>query len=184
MNKDLHGNKIGEVNDSDFGLEIKEMKDPKTRHGARGLVFDENNKIAVFNKQLKNEFKLPGGGIDDGEEPEEAFKRECLEELGCEVQNISQLGIIEENQSQENFRQCSFVFVAQKHGELKSTNLTQKELDEGSRFVWLSLEEALEKMKSSLAILKESKYDSVYRTKFMVTRDIKILEYYIKQMEK
>lgn len=29
---------------------------------------------------MKNEYKLPGGGIDKGENPEEAFKRETLEE--------------------------------------------------------------------------------------------------------
>jgi len=45
--------------------------------------------------------------------------------------------------------------------------------------LWLDKLDALEKMKKSLINLKESKYDSIYRTKFMVLRDIRILEYYI-----
>ena len=39
-------------------------------------------------------------------------------------------------------------------------------------------------MKECLGKLKESKYDDIYRTKFMVMRDIKILEYYLKNKKK
>ena len=63
--------------------------------------------------------------------------------------------------------------------EYKENNLTEKEKDEGTEYLWLDKLDALEKMKKSLTNLKESKYDSIYRTKFMVLRDIKILEYYI-----
>ena len=38
-----------------------------------------------FNKKKKNEYKLPGGGIDYGETPNEAFIREALEETGCKI---------------------------------------------------------------------------------------------------
>lgn len=39
-------------------------------------------------------------------------------------------------------------------------------------------------MKECLGKLKESKYYDIYRTKFMVMRDIKILEYYLKNKKK
>lgn len=75
--------------------------------------------------------------------------------------------------------QISYVFVAEKKAELESNNLTEKEIAEGTRYLWLDMEDALLKMKECLNNLKESEYDNVYRTKFMVLRDIRILEYYI-----
>ena len=63
-------------------------------------------------------------------------------------------------------------------GKLENNELTEKE--EGLEFLWVDINEALNKMKECLGKLKESKYDDIYRTKFMVMRDIKILEYYLK----
>ena len=42
--------------------------------------------------------------------------------------------------------------------------------------------EALEKMKSCIENLKGSKYDNVYRTKFVVGRDIRIVEKILENM--
>lgn len=66
------------------------MNNSRLRLGARGLAIREDGKIAIFNKSNKNEYKLPGGGLEgEGEEePEEAFKREVLEEIGCEIEII------------------------------------------------------------------------------------------------
>lgn len=148
------------------------------RLGARGIVLNGVGDIALIHKTLKNEYKLPGGGIDEGEDPAAAFIRECREELGCMVEIIEELGTAVEYKSQENFKQLSFVYVAKKVDELDSRSLTDKEKDEGTEFVWLPKLQALGVMKRSLGELKQSKYDSIYRTKFMVLRDIRILEYY------
>ena len=51
-----------------------------------------------------NEYKLPGGGMDEGEQPIETFKREILEEVGCEIDNIKLLGYTEEQKSKTNFK--------------------------------------------------------------------------------
>ena len=51
------------------------MENPRLRLGARGIVIKEDGKIAVFYKSNKNEYKLPCGGIENNEAPEEAFKR-------------------------------------------------------------------------------------------------------------
>lgn len=66
------------------------MNNSRLRLGARGIAIREDGKIAIFNKSNKNEYKLPGGGLEgEGEEePEEAFKREVLEEIGCEIKII------------------------------------------------------------------------------------------------
>lgn len=48
------------------------------------IVF-ENGKVWLRRNE-RNEWELPGGKIDEGEQPEETAAREALEELGVQVQ--------------------------------------------------------------------------------------------------
>ena len=168
------------ITDKDLGIEPKEMNNPRLRLGARGIVIREDGKIAVFNKSNKNEYKLPGGGIEGEENPEEAFKREVLEETGCEVEIINALGTTEEYKTLDNFKQISYVFVGKVLKDTKQLNVTQKEKDEGAKLVWETIENALKLITESYDKLVASKYESVYHTRFIALRDRKILEYYIK----
>lgn len=171
--------KIKVITDEEFGLEILEMENPRLRIGARGIVI-KGNKIAIFNKKNKNEFKLPGGGVDDGENPDDAFLREVLEETGHTVKIIKTLGTIEEIKTHDNFKQISYVYVSEVIEDTGSLSLTQKELDEGGSLVWLEPNEALEKVKNSMENVIGSKYEDVYHSKFIIKRDQYILEEYLK----
>ena len=73
---------IGIISDKDVGLEDVELNNPKVRYASRGIIRN-SGKIAIFYKENKNEYKLPGGGMDEGETPEECFIREVKEETGC-----------------------------------------------------------------------------------------------------
>ena len=137
---------IARITDETFGQKSQEFHNPRIRKGARGIVQREDGRIAVFCKKNKNEYKLPGGGIDEGEEPEAAFQREVREEAGCEVKDINFLGITEELKSLDNFQQISYVFTAKVTSIQENLNLTQKEIDEGGCLLWMTPEEALEKI--------------------------------------
>ena len=76
-------NLICKLTDTDIGEKYIETENPQLRLASRGIVIRYDGKIAVFNKSNKNEYKLPGGGVEDDEIPEETFKREVLEETGC-----------------------------------------------------------------------------------------------------
>lgn len=170
---------ICKITDEDIGEKSINMENPKLRLGARGIVIREDGKIAVFNKSNKNEYKLPGGGLEGEETPEEAFKREVLEETGCEVEIIQKLGTTEEYKSLNNFKQISYIFVGKVLKDNKQLNVTKKEKDEGAKLVWETPERALELITECYDRIIASKYSSIYSTKFVVLRDRKILEKYI-----
>lgn len=166
--------------DEDFGLKSVDFNNPRVRLGARGIIINSEGKIAILNKFNKNEYKLVGGGIDDGETPEEAFKRESLEETGCNIEIVKSLGIIEEHKSLDNFKQISYLFVAKVINNNHNLNLTEKEKDEGARLLWVDANEALNLITNCFDQLKESKYENLYHSKFIAMRDRYILEYYLK----
>ena len=172
-------NLICKLIDEDIGEKTVDMENPKLRLGARGIVIREDGKIAIFNKNNKNEYKLPGGGLEGEEKPEEAFKREVLEETGCEIEIIETLGTTEEYKSLNNFKQISYVFVGKVLKDTNQLNVTEKEKDEGAKLLWETPEKALELITECFDKLVASKYASIYSTKFVVLRDRRILEYYL-----
>ena len=175
-------NLICKITDNEIGGTFNDMDSPRLRQASRGIVIREDGKIAVFNKSNKNEFKLPGGGLEDEESPELGFKREVLEETGCEVEIIANLGITEEYKGKNNFKQISYIFVGRVIKDTKELHMTQKEKDEGGILLWETPQKALELISDCYDKLVASKYESVYTTKFIVLRDRKILEYYLKNI--
>ena len=151
--------------------------------GARGIVLRDDGKIAVFNKKTKNEYKLPGGGVDEGESTAEAFKRECFEETGCIVEIIDFLGTINELKTQDDFKQTSYVYIAKVIKDTNSLHVTEQEEKEGARLFWEEPNKALslitECFDKIVASPCEENKKSVYYTKFIVKRDKKILETYL-----
>ena len=174
---------IFKLTDKDFGIEPKEMKDYRLRVAARGIVMREDGKIAIQNKSNKNEFKLVGGGMEENEDPTIAFKREVLEEAGCEIEIIEKLGTTEEYKSLQNLKQVSNIFVSKVINDIHKLNLTEKEKSEGAKLLWVEPKEALKLITDCYDKLLPSNYDDVYDTRFVVLRDRKILEYYLEKVE-
>ena len=173
-------NYIKVLTDLDFDLKVKEFNNPRVRYGARGIVFNDNNEVAILNKANKNEYKLVGGGIEENEDPIIAFKREVLEETGCKVEIDACLGLTKEEKSQDNFIQTSYVYVAHVLEDTKHLNLTSEEIDDDSHLLWMPIDDAIKKIKDCEDALIGSKHEgnmSVYHTKFIVRRDYTILKY-------
>ena len=118
--------------------------------------------------------------MEINEDPIIAFKREVLEEAGCEVEIIKQLGITEEYKSLQNLKQISHIFIANVIKDTHKLDLTEKEKNEGAKLLWVNPKEALQLITDCYDNLLPSEYDDVYDTRFVVSRDRKILEYYLK----
>ena len=74
----------------------EEVKKYRVREAGRAVVVDENGMIALLHVTKENYYKLPGGGIEDTEDKMIALKRECKEEIGCDVEVIGEVGTIVE----------------------------------------------------------------------------------------
>jgi 8-oxo-dGTP pyrophosphatase MutT (NUDIX family) len=157
--------KILEINDEDVGHEIRKDVKYKPRTAARAIIFD-GDKIALLNVTKHNFYKLPGGGVDDGEIIEDALTREILEEVGCTVDVIKEIGEILEHRSQWGLVQTSHCYLADimKKGK---PSFTEKEISEGFELVWVSLDEAIK-------LVGNSKPDS-YHGNFVIARDLEFL---------
>ncbi len=177
--------KIAIIKDEDFKLNSLEMIEPKIRKASRGIVIrEEDGKIAVQYKRKKNQYKLVGGGIEKDEDPKSAFIREIKEETGCEIEIIEELGIVEEYRTHKNFNQISYVFVGKVLRDTKELNLTEKEIDEGAELVWKTPQEVLKLIRDNYDKLIESKYENLYSSRFVALRDMKIIEFYLKNTDK
>jgi 8-oxo-dGTP diphosphatase len=61
-----------------------------------GIVLIQDNKVALIERHRAglHYFVFPGGGVDEGESPEQAAIREALEELGIQVAIRQKVAII------------------------------------------------------------------------------------------
>lgn len=57
------------------------------------LLLVNNGKVLLLRHSYIKGFFLPGGGVEDGEVFAEAAKREALEELGLEIENLNFFGV-------------------------------------------------------------------------------------------
>lgn len=105
------------------------------RSAARAVVFDENGRIAVMHFTATGSYKLPGGGIDDGEDKLDALQRELQEEMGYMVRDIRELGIVDEMRYFCGMHQTSYCYTARVDTYV-GTALTEKEAEQGMNLRW------------------------------------------------
>ena len=150
----------------------EEVKDFWIRESARAIVFDSDNLVAMLHATKTFYYKLPGGGIEAGETNEIALRRECKEEIGCDVEIIKELGSTLEYRKKYKLKQISYCYIAKVKGEKGTPKLEKDEEAEGFETVWLPIEEALQKV-------IESK-PTIYEGQYMNARDIALLKQAIK----
>jgi 8-oxo-dGTP diphosphatase len=64
----------------------------RLRHGAYAVLMDGRDVLLTYQAEPEPEFQLPGGGIDPGESPLRALRREVYEETGWSIGAPLRLG--------------------------------------------------------------------------------------------
>jgi 8-oxo-dGTP diphosphatase len=121
------------------------------RQAVRAVVLDQHNHIALLYVANRNYYKLPGGGIEPGESYAAALQRECLEEIGCNIERIGDLGKIVEYRRFCRLKQISYCYLAKIKGIKTAPHFTTSETEKGFAVKWLSYPKALSLLSKSQA---------------------------------
>lgn len=153
---------------------LKKNDKHRKRIAGRVVLFDKDKNISLLHVTRSGYYKLPGGGAEKDESPIEAAKRKTIEEAGCEIEIISEIGKIIEYRDQDDCQnsngitQTSFCYLAKAVGFKKEPYFEPDEIKEGFRLVWVSLDKAINLIEQS----KPTTYDG----KFIVVRDLIFLK--------
>ncbi|HPF30685.1 MAG TPA: NUDIX domain-containing protein [Candidatus Saccharibacteria bacterium] len=163
---------IRTITEDDFGRQSMPEKYSiyPVRPGARAVLFDNLSKIALMHVSNHNYYKLPGGGIDEGEDVETGLKRELLEEVGASsIEIISEIGEIDEYRDEWEMKAEHYGFIAKLTGEIVEPSRTEKEIAHGHETVWAkNIDEAI--------ALVESGSPTQYGQEFEKLRELTFLK--------
>lgn len=123
------------------------------REAVRAIIMD-NNKILLIYSEKNGDYKLPGGGVEEGETYEEALIREVEEEAGVRVSiNKELFRVMEYDEGQfddcDLFKMLSIYYEAHVTKNLKQ-NLDSYEYEMGFIPKWVEISQAIEKNKEIL----------------------------------
>ncbi len=116
------------------------------RRCARAVIVRSDKKVCIQEIKSRGYWKLPGGGIDPGESAEEALRRELREEVGCEIDQIKEIGSVLEYRTQLRSMRVSFLYTCKLNEEMFPAKLTEREINEGLENHWMDPEDAVEKV--------------------------------------
>lgn len=141
----------------------------RKREASRAILLDKDQRFHLLNVSKHSYHKLPGGGIDDGEDIFEALERELMEEVGCRAEIISEIGTIIEFRNYEKLKQTSYCYLAKQTGEQEKPALEEGELNEGMFGIKAN------SIDDAIAILSNDKPDNLEGL-FIQKRDLAFLK--------
>ena len=161
---------IAEFRDGTFGLPEKgDETDFITRTAARAVLVDKDYRVALINAKNRGYYKLPGGGIDEGELISEALHREVLEEAGWKCELLGTLGYTHETRHKFEQFNIAYAFLA-RATEFVGNKLEEDEAEDGFELEWFdTIDDAI------AAVEKVDTTNMVYQAKFFTARELAIL---------
>lgn len=117
------------------------------RSAVRVVVTSRDGRVVVVKASKGNYYKLPGGGVEDGEDYQKAAEREVFEETGsCVLVQGRCFATAEEFRN--DLHQISYCYRATLLDETGRPELTEEEVADGLSHEWVPVGKALETMSS------------------------------------
>lgn len=140
------------------------------RNVVRALI--EKDGLFAMQKGKQGEYKIPGGGMDEGETIVEALMREVREETGLVIipDTMKELGEITEIRrdifdANIKYIAHSMHYSCEVEPEMVETAMTESEKEKGYRLEWADIDTIIE---TNTKLMKEK----------WQLRDVKFLEWY------
>ena len=112
----------------------------KTRTACRGIII-RNGEILLSYETVTDQWMLPGGGLEDGEDETECCQREVAEETGMLVKTSDCR--LEIDEYYEDWKWVNRYFFAEITGSTEP-KLTEREKEVGMEPRWIPLEMAVD----------------------------------------
>lgn len=136
------------------------------RVSVRAVVVDADNNIALIHSNKFKYHEIPGGGVDEGETPEQSVVRECKEEVGCNVEIIKYFGVTIEVNGKNILTNTVHAYLVRVLGEKQNPEHTEEEIEEDFDIMWIPLDQAVEYIKSDK--LKNNIYHEYIRQRALI----------------
>ena len=143
----------------------------KPRYTSRAILKRSDGLYALIYTKKFHLYSLPGGGIENGESPIDALKREVLEETGCQCNSVKELGVVYENRAYCNYTQYSHYFFATTDGKYLGSHFTDIEIKNGTSIHWYPLDKVIELVTNFQPFTNQQRY--------LQARDIAALTYFV-----
>ncbi|MEM5565371.1 NUDIX hydrolase [Psychroserpens sp. AS72] len=154
--------------------EIKtlENKSIVRRLATRSITIQGHNILLMYTERYED-YSLPGGGLDLGEDKFEGMMRELNEETGAvSIRNIKPFGIYEEYRpwykpDYDVQHMISYCYTCDIDKELGNSKLEHYEINNGMKAVWINIHEAIKHNTTTMAT-SDKKGMSIERETFLL----------------
>lgn len=142
---------IATIAGDDVGLPtVQTSREKSVRTGARTILFDDDNEVALVYETAYDHYKLPGGCVEPSETLEQALRREIAEEVGATIRSIRYIGVVESRLARYNEDCSQHYFTAKIDGEIGESAWIDEEELHGCSIVWCKdIAQAIDKIASA-----------------------------------
>lgn len=138
--------------------EVKTLDDKSifTRLATRGIAIRGSSILLLYTERY-DDYSLPGGGLDLGEDRVDGMIRELNEETGAQkIRNIKPFGVYEEYRpwhkpDYEIQHMISYCYTCDVDEKLGVTNLESYEDNNGMSATWIDIYDAIKHNKNTMA---------------------------------